>query len=146
MQYACRKMPFIWPKAIYHNEIKPAVWHSALGRGTPGTLNQTYSHVNIWLLLAHAKPSYTVHKCMKAAVQMSMHLCSICHLTLVTCRGGLARGGSGSGTPSHAETVVGVKGKSGAKWRNQSEQLRIAMAASQGGPEVRPDHLLAQCR
>ena len=68
-----------------------------------------------------------------------MHSCSTCHLTLVTCRGGLARGGSGSGTPSHAETVVGVKGKSGAKWRNQSEQLRIAMAASQGGPQVWTD-------
>ena len=40
------------------------------------------------------------------------------------------------GTPSHADTAVGVKGKSGAKWRNQSEQLRVAMAASKGGPEV----------
>ena len=57
-------------------------------------------------------------------------------LMLMLCRGGLARGGSGLGTPSHAETAVGVKGKSGAKWRNQSEQLRIAMAASKGGPEV----------
>ena len=49
---------------------------------------------------------------------------------------GLARGGSGGATPSHAEKVVGVQGKAGAKWRNQSEQLRIAMAASRGGPQV----------
>ena len=48
----------------------------------------------------------------------------------------LARGGSGGATPSHAEKVVGVQGKAGAKWRNQSEQLRIAMAASRGGPQV----------
>ena len=53
----------------------------------------------------------------------------------VLCRG-LARGGSGGSTPSHADKVVGVHGKSGGKWRNQSEQLRIAMAASKGGPQV----------
>ncbi len=39
-------------------------------------------------------------------------------------------------TPSHAEKAVGVGGKAGAKWRNQSDQLRIAMAASKGGPQV----------
>ncbi len=38
--------------------------------------------------------------------------------------------------PSHADKPVGVGGKSGAKWRNQSDQLRIAMAASKGGPQV----------
>jgi len=38
--------------------------------------------------------------------------------------------------PSHANKPVGVGGKSGAKWRNQSDQLRIAMAASKGGPQV----------
>ena len=38
--------------------------------------------------------------------------------------------------PSHADKVVGVKGKAGAKWRNQSDQLRAAMAVSQGGPQV----------
>ena len=38
--------------------------------------------------------------------------------------------------PSHAEKAVGVGGKSGAKWRNQSDQLRIAMSASKGGPQV----------
>jgi len=53
------------------------------------------------------------------------------------CRGGLARGGSGVGAPpSHAEKAVGVGGKSGAKWRNQSDQLRIAMSASKSGPQV----------
>ncbi len=52
-------------------------------------------------------------------------------------RGGLARGGSGvRAAPSHAEKAVGVGGKSGAKWRNQSDQLRIAMSASKGGPQV----------
>ncbi len=38
--------------------------------------------------------------------------------------------------PSHAEKAVGVGGKSGAKWRNQSDQLRIAMSASKSGPQV----------
>ena len=51
------------------------------------------------------------------------------------CRG-LARGGSGGPTPRHADKVVGVQGKAGAKWRNQSDQLRAAMAASKGGPQV----------
>ena len=51
-------------------------------------------------------------------------------------RGGLVRGGSGGAAPSHADKPVGVGGKAGAKWRNQSDQLRIAMAASKGGSQV----------
>ncbi|KAL3136295.1 Zinc finger C2HC domain-containing protein 1A [Trebouxia sp. C0010 RCD-2024] len=49
---------------------------------------------------------------------------------------GLPRGGSGGVTPSHADKMVGVQGKAGAKWRNQSDQLRAAMASSKGGPEA----------
>ncbi|KAL3152881.1 Zinc finger C2HC domain-containing protein 1A [Trebouxia sp. C0009 RCD-2024] len=49
---------------------------------------------------------------------------------------GLPRGGSGGVTPSHADKAVGVHGKAGAKGRNQSDQLRDAMATSKGGPEA----------
>ena len=73
---------------------------------------------------------------MPKGVVFSVLIFCVEHRTCV-CRGGLARGGSGVGAASsHAEKAVGVGGKSGAKWRNQSNQLRIAMSASQGGPQV----------
>ena len=77
-------------------------------------------------------PAHTAGMALVSPTQQSPLVRALHH----ACRSSLARGGSGGAGPSHAEKAVGVGGKAGAKWRNQSDQLRAAMATTKEGPQV----------